>query len=363
MKIDTNDTGPLKKTYLADRVAELLKARLLSGEYPGRLPGERVLAESLKVSRRVVRGALAILDAEGFSAKPAAGMSRRPVSSTAGGGATRSRRIGLLTALPMAEADPTVLAMFNRLRELAEESGRACVFIECDEARPAMAEATALRLIERYDCDLWIGVALRSAGVVDALHAKGCSVIGYNFSGAKPYATIGPDLDSARLHAVNTLLRKGRRRVVVPLAFIPAPEWAESMRRLFESRGLPYDPAFNRPIYTGGRTGFCELMTRLFSGDDAPDGVVMGHPAEVSLVTLVGVLQSKRLRCPEDVSVLGVLSPPYREHMVPVPGVYVENDRQLLNRLMRAVRDFMRTGRVPTGRQLVTMDYLPGDSV
>lgn len=80
---DATTTNPTERSFrVADRVAEQLLARISRGELePGqRLPGERQLAEQLRVSRVSVRAALQRLKAQGFL-KAVQGGGTRVVSS------------------------------------------------------------------------------------------------------------------------------------------------------------------------------------------------------------------------------------------------------------------------------------------
>ena len=59
---------PLEKKRYSDQIAHLIQRRILTQdlEMGARLPGERQLAEELRVSRSVVREALRMLDASGY---------------------------------------------------------------------------------------------------------------------------------------------------------------------------------------------------------------------------------------------------------------------------------------------------------
>lgn len=351
----------ISRQPLATSVCDHLRAALAEGRYAGGMPGERRLAEELSVSRRVVREALAILTHEGLLARPVSGFVR-DVRDVARARPVARRRIGFMTGTDLLHAEPSVLSLFAELRKLAETFGAECVYIVEGDCRPQRAAAEALEMLERYACDVWVASGILSTRGVVELHRLGAVVVGHNFIGDYPFPVVSVDHSSAILHAMNLVFRRARTRPVY-LRVIPDVVLAEAVRKLMESRGLAFDESRVLPLFDGTKAGYVAVLERLFDSDAPPDAVIGLTTVRVEGVTIQGFLQSRRLKCPDDVSMVLIHEPPYRDRMYPVPDVYREDEARIMRMIVSLVGTFLRTGEMPAARRSVFMEYLPGGSL
>lgn len=343
------------KIYLADRVAELLRARIAAGDFPKKLPSERDLAETLGVSRRVVHEALTRLKHDGILDRTRKGRAT-PVTGIAA--PERPPKIGVMLTLP---DDPSTVVTLEKIRELCRDFGRECVTVGKD-ALHLSPERTARRIIAQHDCELWIAISLPHSKYADALHDAGQRVLGVNFFAEKPYKVISNDFNAIILHAFRLMLRRGRTRVTAPLTD-RRPELLEAVRALHEERGLAFIADRRLPVYRGGKEDFLRTLDRIHDAEGPPDGIIAPNSTNVSASTAQGWMMRHRLRCPEDVSLLATQEPALRHLMTPVPDACDIPIERMLAAITGAMRIFFRTGRWSCERVKIPMKYLPGESL
>ncbi|MGV3757304.1 MAG: GntR family transcriptional regulator, partial [Verrucomicrobiota bacterium] len=114
-----------ERVSLVTQTGRILRQGLETNRWPGALPGERLLAEQLRVSRPTLRAALAQLEKEGLL-QTSQGKRRQTVSGKGKrqkGKNSAPKSICLLSPHPLDEVPPMVLFWINELRVRLAELG------------------------------------------------------------------------------------------------------------------------------------------------------------------------------------------------------------------------------------------------
>jgi DNA-binding transcriptional regulator YhcF (GntR family) len=117
-------SSPVPSSYqsISAQVADTLRAELRNGSWRRQLPGERLLAERLSVSRKTVRKALAMLRAEGFirtERSRGSAIMKSPNRKRTG----PIKTVVLLLPEPLEGARPFTVLWVNHLMAMLHEAG------------------------------------------------------------------------------------------------------------------------------------------------------------------------------------------------------------------------------------------------
>lgn len=345
---------PQRKSLVSATV-EVLREAIASGEWPRWLPGELELVGRLRVSRVTLRAALSELE-RGKWIRAGQGKRREILRRAKAGKVVRSAVV-LLTPEPLHRLPASTVFWMDKLREQLEAAGRP---LEIHEGTAVYRRRPGHALEE-------LAARLRPAGWVlyrstpemqrwFTEHAPGAILAGSRHLGVT-LASVDVDHAAACRHAAGRFLAMGHRRLAVVW---PESKLAGDLESLagFQD-GVPERVA--SVTHDGSVRGVCGCLERLFARAEAPTGLLVLHAAHV--LTVLGWLQQRKRRVPEEVSVICRDEEPFLEAVLPSVARYALPVAAFAKRLSRLVLDAVEgsAGR-PREHRLMPI-FVPGGSL
>lgn len=347
---------------LATQVAALIHERVGAGTYGFTLPSERNLAAELKVSRTTIRAALATLSAAGTLPPGQAKKLRKLNDHSSHPEPARQFRIRFLANKPLTQLPTDELLLFTEYKERCEQCGWECLYHHVGDFPPARFRSFLRTLVAEHSSDLWICFSLHWK-FPNWFHDRKLPVLAVNsVNPAIQCGVISHDVQMAQLHAVNVLLRAGRKQVVVPRV-ATHEAFPDALRQLFKERGLTFREDFHHPAFDGSRGAFLRLLDQLFVCSPRPDGLVLLHTKDMQAITLQGWLMQHRLCYPQDLSVIQVGSDAFLNMIHPPIAHYIDSNRPLVRALFAATQRYFITGALLKERKMLLMQLSRGASI
>lgn len=350
---------PPQRCSLVTQTAASLRAGLLAGLWPERLPGERELARRLQVSRRTLRAALAELERQGWLDTTA--RQRRRALRGCGLPAPAAGRqvIGVLSPGSLL-ARPMTFVM-DALRERLDEAGLRVEFHaqrSCYSARPA---AALQRLTQEHPAAAWLILGAREPLQRWAQRRRlPCLLAGSCVPGLN-LPSVDVDYHAACHHAGGVLWRKGHRRIalVLPRAALGGDVASEAGLRA-ALHGLP-GARLQVLRHDGSAAHLGRLLDAAQGGPRPPTAYLVAHAAPV--LTVMMHLLRRGIRLPEDVSVIARDDDPVLQAASPVVARYVTDPPLLVRRMVRALRRLAETGEWPPEAIRLVPAFVAGETL
>ncbi|MBL9200574.1 MAG: substrate-binding domain-containing protein [Opitutaceae bacterium] len=357
-------TGAPSFTPLHLQVANAIRGQIVAGVWAQRLPGERVLAAELHVSRKTLRRALAHLRGEGVvCAASAQGHAIVPSAASRRPRGGRDAQVVFLSPRPLEQMRPFTVLWVDQLRSLLAERGVQFRVMAGPGCFGAQARAHLRRLSTQQPADCWL-VAGSTEAAQRWFHETGtpCVLAGSCHAGID---LPNVDLDHAALgrHAAGVLLAAGHRRIALLVERAAragdAQTQAGFLHGLQLTRGrdvkcavttLPEEPA-----------GIEAAVRRLLARDAAPTALFIARARDyLSVVCALGRL---RLRVADDVSLLLRDDEPFLQALLPPPNRYAFSPQVFARRMNRLVADVLAKDPPAPRHVSVLPTYVPGGSV
>jgi len=341
------------------QLADLLRGRLLAGDWSGSMPAERALADEFFVSRSTVRNALAMLEHENLvESGGSARMGRRilcPKSTRRRGHS--ARLVVVLT--PALSQSPLLLEQVAILRGLLGRSGvRVEVRDGAHLSEIKQPEQALARLAAKATDAVWVLHKMPHA-VQLAAGSLGlsCIVFGSTRNGVN-FPFIDVDFRAVAAHATGRCLAKGFSRIGVLVHRTPLAGDAviveEVTAQLAQKGTLP--PLVLRHDFNRARL-IDALDQRIIVRADRPQVLIIAN--QHHLLTTLTHLQHRGLNIPSDLALVYLGNDPVTERLSPLPDRY-DLGTQLPRRLAKAAQA-MLAGEIPSSCRLLPK-MLPGES-
>ena len=351
---------PIVRSTVAAETAKRLKELLISGHWGGAVPGVVEIAKQFRVSKYSARGALRILESEGVLKSRGAGRSRHLVPRAAGSSGTIFR-VGILPTIPLSHDNAFVQKIISLIRTDVEKSGHHC-FISSRSLHQLGHDAVrVLSHIKREPADAWItycaqrDVLVSMAGQSSPVYALG----GY-YAGL-PVAGSVADIHPALKQAIDELTNLGHRKIVVicPNRW-KHPEPIPTARFLLDnlrSKKIPVGD-YNMPDWNESPEGLANLLESMFKVT-SPTALLVMEPAHA--VAVLSFLARKRLRVPEDISLLTTMIDPIQEwHQPPLTKLLSPTEPHV--RHIRRWLAKISSGKVWHNQRTIAVGLLKGGS-
>jgi len=346
-----------QRSSLVSATAEVLRESIAAGEWPRWLPGELELARRLRVSRVTLRSALAELE-RGKLIRAGQGRRREILRRAKRAGAMKLRpAVVLLTPEPLHRLSASTVFWMDELRERLDAAGRP---LEIHEG-PAVFRRRPRQALEELAARLrpsgW--VLYRSTPEMQqwfSEHAPATIIAGSPHPGVT-LASVDVDHGAACRHAAGRFLAAGHRRLAVVW---PETKLAGDLESVagFQA-GVP--GAVASLPHDGTVRGLCAGLERLFARAARPTGLLVFHAQH--LLTVLGWLQRKKLRVPEEASVICRDDEPFLESVLPCPARYALPASSFARKISRLVAGVVEGGAGrPRAHRLMPV-FIPGESL
>lgn len=350
-----------KRGNLVAECVRVMKLRIAAGEWADALPGERALAETLRVGRDTIRLTLRSLESDGVLAPAAAGVRRRvlPVGVACGKAAEEILRIGFLAPKRLELLPQLTLLEIDQIREaLAEKGGVLEVFSPTwyERAHPA---AKLAEFIAEHRRTAWI--LYRSTAAVRAWFAQQhipALVRGYPH-GEIALPSIDVDWEAVARHAAGVLWRAGHRCVALlsPPDILGGVEAAARGVAGFQEDGFAASVLHE----DGTAEGVGRVLGRALRLQHPPTAFIATRPRQVA--SALSWLVSRGIRVPDDVSLLSLGWEPFLDHLVPEISGYRIDPKAVAKLVVRRLERVSSGDGNSSGSPWITSEIVRGGSV
>ncbi len=339
----------------------VLELRIASGEWEQVLPAERRLAEMLQVGRDTIRLAIKHLERDGVLAPIDVGNRRRILMNPVGpsGSGRRPLKIGLLSHRKLERLQQPMLLEIDRIRDaLAAKGGSLKIYTPAwyEQQNPAKALAT---LIAEERCHAWI--LLRSTAAVQSWFMTShipALIRGYPHPGIDlPHLDI--DWYATARHAAGQLWRMGHRRILV----VKPPEALEGTEAAIKGMQDLGEKELEVSIVLedGTTDGLKRVLANALQVEDPPTAMIALRPRQVA--TALTWLASRRIRVPQEFSLISLAWEPFVEHLVPKISTYRVDPDALAKLVVRRIERLSSGESNPGGKTWITPKMAKGASV
>ena len=361
----TPDSPPMnipRAISLVEATASVIERGLSDGRWR-HLPGERRLAAELEVGRSTLRQALHLLTSQGRLAAPTQGRRREVSTHVPEIAASRALRIGLLTGLPPLSYMPSTQRFLLELRHALEDSKYQLLMGLPDLSSQCRRKGGLAAIAEENPADLWMIVSgtweqleYFSMRPEPALAIGGRSV-------GLDIASVGFDISLGLRSAVRKLIALGHRRIVLlcESLFRNAPEPGRVLIAFHEEmRAANIQPSgFHLPDWNDSPADLQRALGELFRFTP-PTAIIANTPN--AAFGLLGFCNERRLRIPEDVSLVFNCGQDDDAWFHPRPSVISNTGSQLIPSILRWIST-CSNGK-PSRRQiLLSTEFRDGKSI
>lgn len=346
---------------LTAQVTARIAAALDEGTWVDWLPGERALTETLRVSRKTVRKALAQLKRDGRLSTQS-GQGHRIVQK-AHAVSRPEISVGLLTLEPLEHLRPYTTFWIDELRILLFERQAHLTTFSGRRFFTARAGTELSRLVRQNPQTCWV-LAHTDERIQQWFHdhAVPCLIAGSCHRGL-PLCNVDIDFFAVCRHAVGTMRRQGHRRLAL---LIPQSQRAgdlESEAGFTEGAKAASLAATDTVIarHDGTVQSTLNALHRLFSRPTSPTAILIVNPAYY--LTTVSFLASRGLRVPTDVSLVCRDNDSYLSFLSPEPARYSCSPKTYAKRLLSAVVALTEGGTPTPLARRIEPDFIRGASL
>ena len=321
---------PLMRLQSAvEQAAVFLRQELRHQRWTGRMPGVDQLARELGVSRKTSEAALKLLESEGLL-KGQGPRRRRRIAAPAVGSPPALRIFILLNA----DLDRHISYMIELLHELVG-AGHAAQFAEKSMQGLGMDVKRIARFVQKTGADAWLVIA-GSREVLQWFEAQPLPVFAlFGRFRSLPVAAAGLDKRTACAASTRALIGLGHRRIVLlcrrPLRQPEPGDMAKGFLGELEEHGIPAG-GYNLPEWEETPEGLALCLEALFRV--TPPTAVIVDQVEFFMAVLQ-FLSRRRLRVPEDVSLVSTDADPAFSFCAPSVAHIAWDSRPLVRSIVR----------------------------
>jgi DNA-binding LacI/PurR family transcriptional regulator len=339
-----------------------LREGIQNGHWHDRLPGERELCESLQVSRRTLRSALAELGRDGWlEVEGRQGRRIKKHGSVTPNAESGRKTIAILTPGSFLSLPPRISFVMDTLRDKLTAAGCEVQFHinpACYTANPGRVLA---KFVESHPATVWIILSAHEPLQRWFNRQKlACLILGSCAPGIS-LPSVDVDFHATGHHAGGLLWRKGHRRIALVLfKGIYGGDIAceEGLREAL--KGMP-GAQIQVLRHDASTAHLCALIDECLRLPNPPTAYLVGGATHV--LTVMMHLMRRGRRVPADVAVISRDNDPILETSSPSITRYAVKPAQLAGRIAIAVRQLVETGTVSNKTIRLMPAFVPGESV
>lgn len=354
--------SPASYQSLAGQVSARIADEIARGTWQEWLPGERTLAETLQVSRKTLRKALAQLHHDGRLVTTH-GLGHRIAASVTPAEKRPDATIGLLTPESLENLRPYTALWVDELRALLIEHGVRLVTFAGQRFFNARPDKALARLVQQNPQSCWI-LAHTNEPIQQwfADQRVPCVIAGSCHHGL---ALPNVDWDNFAIcrHAAGAMLRLGHRRVAFLTKQSQRAGDLESEAGFVD--GVRRSPRHGaEPIilrHDGTAEGVNRLLARHFATAAPSTALLVANP--VYYLSAITFLAQRGLRVPHDVSLISRDDDAFLAYVTPLPARYSCNAKTYAKRLLQPVQAILHSEPIAHPVHRIEPTFLPGPSL
>lgn len=350
-----------KYDSLANQVAARIAHDIEGGKWINSLPSERVLAQTLQVSRKTIRKSLAQLQKEGLiNTCRRLGhriVASRPVATSA------EMTVGLLTPESFDRMPSYTALWVKELNVLLLARGIRLNAFSSSRFFSRGSSAALTRLVTQSPQTCWVLTHSNDAmqrWFVE--HRVPCVIAGSCHHG-HPLPNVDLDYYAVCRHAAGMMLRHGHRRLALLIQ--------QSQRRGDLESEAGFTSATQKSTHSGASAvivrhdgtaeGAWRMLGRLFDSATPPTALLVAKPA--FYLTAVTFLAHRGLRVGEQVSLISRDHDTFLSYLKPAPAGYMLGPRVYAKRLFNMVLALAQGQPINRLSQYIEPKFAPGDSL
>lgn len=334
---------PQSYQSLSAQVAARITAEIQAGTWQEWLPGERALTDSLQVSRKTLRKALAQLQRDGLLVTTHGRGHQIAQGSAKPPSARADASIGLLTPESLENLRPYTALWVDELRALLFENGIRLATFAGHRFFNTRPENALRRLVQQNPQTAWV-----LAHTNEAIQQWFCDqqvpcVIAGSCHHGHELPNVDKDNFACCRHAAGAMLRHGHRRI----AYLTKQSqragdieseagFVDGIRR---STHRNVEPVIMRHDGTVG--GVNRMLARLFDHGTPPTALLVANP--VYYLSAITFLAHRGLRVPRDVSLVSRDDDTFLTYLTPEPTRYSLNAKTYAKRLFHPLHALVRS--------------------
>jgi DNA-binding LacI/PurR family transcriptional regulator len=346
---------PQRRSLVAD-AADALREALRRGDLGAPLPGERVLAARLHVSRDTVRLALRSLQREGWTEPPRPGRRRGMLQRSRRSRRAHGRRLALLSPMRLEEMQPQALLEVDAIRTHLAENGWSL-----DVATPRLfhladPSATLQRLVADARADAWVLYQCHEPIQLWFQETRQPALIWGSPLRGVDLPFVDTDWEAAAFHAGGLLRRAGHATVglIVPQVRLAGTEAAEQGLGKSIGRVVPVRDA-------GRRDALLRSLAAAFEAPRPPTALVATRPRQA--LTVISWAAGLGRRIPVDLSLVSLADEGWFADVAPDVSRYRTHLGRLTRTLLRKIAEIGSAHGVARSSQRLMPEFVSGRSV
>jgi hypothetical protein len=342
---------------IAEQVALHLREQIGRGRWTETLPGRATLAREFQVSGQTVEAALQQLEKEGILIPQGPGR-RRTISLSAIASTTPSLRVAILVGEPADQRRDYIVEIKHELAV----AGHSSFFAPWFMPELGMNVSSIARRLRRTEANVWIVLSGARALLEWFVEHEVPAFAVFGRRRGLSIAGVGPDKPPAIAQATRRLIALGHQRIAfLTLRAQRLPKPGASVQPFLDelaAHGIAPGP-YNLPDWEETLDSFHGCLESLFR-HTPPTALFVDEPA--FFVAAMQFLQNRRLRVPEDVSLICTDGDPHFDWCRPAIAHIAWDTRPIVRRVVRWAANIAR-GKRDVRQTLTKAEFVEGGTI